>query len=223
MKLSIIVPVYNEQETLDKVLGKVLKLDLGKWTKEIIVVDDYSTDGTLKVAKKFPVQIISRKKNQGKGAAIRAGLAKATGDYVIIQDADLEYDPSDIASLLVVSQNNPGFAIYGSRFRGRHEDTVFGHKTGNLILTLLTNLLYGSSLTDMETCYKLIPAKYLRKIKLKSDRFDFEPEVTAKLLKLGVGILEVPVNYKKRGFSQGKKIRWQDGLWAIWTLLKNRW
>ncbi|MBI4099906.1 glycosyltransferase family 2 protein [Candidatus Microgenomates bacterium] len=226
MKLSIIIPVFNEAKTITKILKKVLELDLEGWQKEIIIINDSSTDQTKKVINRFTkkgVKVVSHQQNLGKGAAIRTGLAKATGDFVIIQDADLEYNPNDIRSLLVTAENNPGFVIYGSRFRGRHEDTVFGHKAGNALLTLLTNLLYGSSLSDMETCYKLIPVTHLHRLKLESNRFNFEPEVTAKLLRLGIGILEVPINYKKRGYSEGKKIKWHDGVSAALTLLKYRW
>lgn len=226
MKLSIVVPVYNEAKTLKPVLQKLLALNFDDWEKEIIVVDDCSTDGTSDTLVKFARQVpkvYRHSKNRGKGAAIRTGLAHASGSHVIIQDADLEYNPADIAVLLAASRSNPGFAIYGSRFRGRHEDTVFGHKAGNLFLTAITNLLYGSAISDMETCYKLIPTKYFKKIKLTANRFDFEPEITAKLLRLNVGILEVPINYKKRGFSQGKKIKWwRDGFSAVWTLVKYR-
>lgn len=226
MKLSIIIPVYNEKNTISQIVDKLIDLDLGKWTKEIIIVDDCSTDGTPAVIDKYlskKTKVFHHDQNQGKGASIRTGLSQATGDLVIIQDADLEYNPNDIKSLLVTSENNPGYVIYGSRFRGRHEDTVFGHKIGNLMLTLFTNLLYASSISDMETCYKLIPIKYIHQIKLEGNRFNFEPEITAKLLKLNVGILEVPINYKKRGFSEGKKLHWfKDGLSAVWTLVKYR-
>lgn len=226
MKLSIIVPVYNEEKTIAVILEKLHKLDLGEWQKEIVVVDDHSTDQTKNIVSQFAkkgVRVVSHRKNAGKGAAIRTGLSRIRGDFVIIQDADLEYNPNDILSLLVTAKNNPGYVIYGSRFRGRHEDTVFGHKAGNLLLTAITNLLFSSSISDMETCYKLIPTKYLRRLKIESSRFNFEPEITAKLLKLNVGILEVPINYKKRGFSEGKKINWfRDGLAAIWTLFRYR-
>lgn len=226
MKLSIIVPVYNEGETVAKVLDRVLAVDLLGWKREIIVVDDCSTDRTTEVLKRYAlresVRVLRHSKNRGKGAAIRTGLAKASGDYVIIQDADLEYNPSDIAPLLLVAKNNPGTAVYGSRFRGKHEDTIFGHKAANQFLTALTNLLYGSELSDMETCYKLILKEAYKRIKLTCRRFDFEPEITAKLLKKGFPILEVPIRFKKRGFSQGKKIRWYDGVSAIWTLIKNK-
>lgn len=225
MKLSIIIPVYNEEKTSRQILNKLLTLDLFPWQKEIVVVNDCSTDATGAVVdefKKHGVKVVHHDKNLGKGAAIRSGLTRAVGDYVIIQDADLEYNPNDIQVLLAAARNNPGYAIYGSRFRGRHEDTVFGHKMANLLLTLLTNLLYGSEISDMETCYKLIPRSLIGRLHLRANRFNFEPEVTAKLLKLNIGILEVPISYKKRGYSEGKKIHWWDGLSAVWTLLKHR-
>ncbi len=223
MKLSIIIPAYNEEKTIGIVLEKLLSIALPPWGKEIIVIDDYSIDKTRQVLKKYrqKIKLIYHAQNGGKGMAIRSGIKQATGDYIIIQDADLEYNPQDIRSLLVVAENNPGFAIYGSRFRGRHEDTIFGHKAGNLFLTALTNLLYGCEISDMETCYKLIPREKLQGLKLTARHFDFEPEVTAKLLKSHVGILEVPISYQKRGFTEGKKIKWfRDGLSAVWTLLK---
>lgn len=224
--VSIIIPVYNEAGTIGKIIETLQKLNFGDWEKEIVVVNDHSTDETKSAVYKYQkggVKLYNHEQNQGKGAAIRTGLEKAHGELIIIQDADLEYNPQDIRSLIVTYENNPGCAIYGSRFRGRHQDTILGHRTGNYLLTVLTNLLYGSELSDMETCYKLIPRKYFLSFKLTCRRFDFEPEVTAKLLKLGVRILEVPVNYKKRGFSEGKKIKWfSDGVGAVWTLVKYR-
>lgn len=223
MKLSIIIPVYNEEKTVLKVLEKVLSLKIPGWEKEVIVVNDSSTDGTKQKleSKKRKVKVIHKNINEGKGAAIKTGIEQAAGTHIIIQDADLEYNPQDIRSLAITYENNPGCVIYGSRFRGRHQDTILGHRTGNYLLTLLTNLFYGSELSDMETCYKLIPRKYFSRFKLNCQRFDFEPEVTAKLLKLGVKILEVPVNYTKRGFSEGKKIKWwRDGFGAVLTLIK---
>ncbi len=226
MKLSIIVPVFNEEKTISRVLDTLLSVELGDWQKEIVVVNDCSTDKTGLALKKYRrrsnLKILSHEKNQGKGAAIRTGLREATGDYCIIQDADLEYNPSDINILLAAAIQNPNTPIYGSRFKGKHEDTVFGHKTANLFLTYLTNFLYGSTLSDMETCYKLIPKAAFKTIKLECSRFDFEPEITAKLLIKGYQILEVPISFKKRGFSEGKKIRFQDGLIAIFTLFKYR-
>lgn len=225
MKLSIIIPAYNEEKNIGFIINQLLNLKVHPWKKEIIVVDDSSTDTTRLILKKYQskVKLVFHSANSGKGTAIRSGIKKAIGDYIIIQDADREYNPQDIRSLLVTAENNPGFAIFGSRFRGRHVDTIFGHKTGNLLLTTLTNLLYGSEISDMETCYKLIPRPALSNLQLFAKRFDFEPEITAKLLKSKVGILEVPISYQKRGFSEGKKIKWfQDGLSAVWTLFKHR-
>lgn len=226
MKLSIIVPVYNEEKTIGRVVKRLLDLGLSGWTKEILVVDDCSTDQTRKTlgdfAEKGLVRVFGHRRNSGKTAAIKTGLLRAKGGYVIVQDADLEYDPGDIKKLVAKARENKGAVIYGSRFKGPHEDTVFGHKFGNIVLTALTNLLYGSRISDMETCYKLIPNRYLQRMKLESCRFNFEPEVTAKLLRQKVRIIEVPISYRKRGFSEGKKIHWWDGISAIWTLVKYR-
>ncbi len=225
MKLSIIIPVYNEGKTISQVLRKIISFDLLSWKREIIVVDDHSSDNTKTILSRYSkekIKLFSHKRNLGKGSAIRTGIAQATGDFIIIQDADLEYFPQDIPALLIVAENNKNTAVYGSRFRGKHEDTIFGHKAANWLLTIFTNFLYGSELSDMETCYKLIPKAAYRNLKLDCQRFDFEPEVTAKLLKSGFDILEVPIRFKKRGYSEGKKIRWYDGIIAIWILIKNR-
>lgn len=226
MKLTFIIPAFNEENTIERTIEKVQRVEIFDWKKEIIVVDDCSTDKTVAKLAKFQgksgVKIFTHRKNRGKGSAIRTGLAAASGSYIIIQDADHEYFPDDISAMVLVAKYNPRTAVYGSRFRGKHEDTVFGHKIANIFLTWLTNIFFGSELSDMETCYKLIPAAILKKIKLTCRSFDFEPEVTAKLLKNHVDILEVPIRYRKRGFTQGKKIRWQDGLIAIWTLIINR-
>jgi len=227
MKLTIVIPVYNEQKTVEKVLDTLLKLEISGWTKEIIVIDDCSTDQTGEKLKKYSknrqLTLINHSQNLGKGRAIKTGIEKASGDYIIIQDADLEYDPQDINKLINLAKNNPKAAIYGSRFKGKHEDTIFGHKSGNLFLTALTNILYGSNLSDMETCYKLIPGKFFDSIKIDSQRFNFEPEITAKLLKKKIKIIETPISYHKRGFSEGKKIKWfRDGWAAVFTLVKYR-
>lgn len=228
MNLTILVPVYNEEKTTVAVVNQLLTLPLPpQWRKQIIVIDDCSTDQTSsllreKFSSKLEVTLLRHSRNYGKGAAILSGLAKASGDYIIIQDADLEYDPKDISKMVSVSLCYPQMVIYGSRFLGETEDTILGHRTANWFLTVLTNLLYGSHLTDMETCYKLIPKKALRKINLTSRRFEFEPEITAKILRQDIPIIEIPISFSKRGFSQGKKIRFQDGLIAIWTLFKYR-
>lgn len=225
MTLSIIVPVYNEEKTISHIIDTLQKIRLLDLKKEIIVVNDASTDKTSEKLAKFSgtIKLVNHRKNLGKGAAISSGLKKSTGDYVIVQDADLEYNPKEMEILLIAAKYNPRAVIYGSRFRGKHEDAVFGHKFGNLLLTFLTNLLYGSQLSDMETCYKLIPANALSGIKIESSKFNFEPEITAKLLKKRLDILEVPISYNKRGFTEGKKIHWlRDGISAVWTLLKYR-
>ncbi len=224
MKLSIIIPVFNEEKTIEILLKKILRLKIDSWKREIVVIDDCSTDGTTELLAKYQskVTLVRHALNMGKTEAIKTGLKKATGEYVIIQDADLEYDPSDITKMLAVAKIYPDYVIYGSRFRGIHQDSVFGHKAANLILTFITNILYGTTLSDMETCYKLVPRKYLQNIKIETNRFAFEPEITAKLLRRNCKIMEVPIRYKKRGFSAGKKMRWYDGFSAIGTLIKYR-
>ena len=226
MKLSVIVPVYNEEKTILEILDKVEKVDLGDIKKEIIVVDDCSRDRTrevLKTIKNKKVKIFYHEKNQGKGSSIRTGLNHVTGDIVIIQDADLEYNPQNIAFLLQPILNQETKVVYGSRLLGSHKDMYFLHYVGNYILTLITNLLYGSNITDMETGYKVMDASVIRNIKLKARRFDFEPEITAKILKKGYKIKEIPINFTNpRKFSEGKKITWRDGIKAIYYLLKYR-
>lgn len=221
--LSIIIPVYNEQDTIEKVLKNIIKLELFGFRKEIIIVDDCSTDKTSLILKKYAgnnIQLFTHSRNTGKGSAIKTGISVSKGKFIIIQDADLEYDPKDIQKLLRAALLHKGKIIYGSRFLEKNNDMVFGHKQANQILTLITNCLYGSKLTDMETCYKLIPREVLNKIQIESSRFNFEPEITAKILKMGKDIFECPISYEKRSFSEGKKIRWYDGVSAIWTLLK---
>ncbi len=222
MKLSVIMPVFNEVNTLIEILNRVqaVKLD-----KEIIIVDDFSNDGTrdlLSKLKENNTKVILQNKNQGKGAAVKTGIESATGDYIIIQDADLEYDPQDYLKLLEPIMQNKSKVVYGSRFLGQHYFSTLSHKLGNQFLTLISNLLYQSSLTDMETCYKLIPAELAKQLNIKAKRFDMEPEITAKILKRGYKILEVPISYKGRAFSEGKKISWKDAFSAIWTLIKFR-
>lgn len=221
--LSVIIPVFNEVKTLTEVINKVKK---SSFVKEIIIVDDGSTDGTTQLLKKLSpknkIKLIFHKKNQGKGAAIKSGLKGASGNYVIVQDADLEYDPVDYEKLIKPIKEGKAEIVYGSRFTGEHRNMFFWHMFANKILTLITNILYDTTLSDMETCYKLIPTALLRQINLRSRAFDFEPEVTAKILKRGVRIYEVPISYAGREYSQGKKIAWQDGIWAFLTLLRYR-
>lgn len=226
MKLSIIIPAYNEEGTIREVLRRVKDVDVGM-EKEIIVVDDASTDGTREVLKEEEsrggIKVLYHERNMGKGAAVRTGIASATGDFIIIQDADLEYDPQDYPSLLKPLLEGRAEVVYGSRFlSGSSSSMAFWYRLGNRILTALTNLLYGSSLSDMETCYKSFKASIVKSIPLRSRRFEIEPEVTAKILKRGHKILEVPIRYRGRGRREGKKISWKDGLSALWALLKYR-
>lgn len=226
MRLSVIVPVYNEQNTILEVLARVLAVDL---EKQIVVVDDGSSDGTADLlddwARKQPdwVTVHRHAKNQGKGAAVRTGLKVATGDYVIIQDGDLEYDPDDYQRLLAPLVESEAQVVYGSRFLGNNPRMFFTQRVGNVVLTTLTNLLYGSSLTDMETCYKLFSRDVVSGIDLTANRFDVEPELTAKVLRRGLDIVEVPISYVGRPYAEGKKINWRDFVSAVWTLLRLRW
>jgi len=222
MKLSVIIPVYNEIETLKPLLDKVLAVPL---EKEIIIVDDLSTDGTrnlLKTIKNDNITIIYHDKNKGKGSAIRTGLQYVSGDVVIVQDADLEYDPNDYLKLIEPIKAGKADVVYGSRFMGRPEQMTFAHLFGNKLLTWITNILYGSKLTDMSTCYKMIKTPVIKSIKLRSTRFEFCPEITAKLLKNKKEILEIPITYTARNWNEGKKITWKDGFEHIWALIKYR-
>ncbi len=224
MKLSIVIPCYNEEKTIKQLVDLVEQVD--GIDKEIIILDDGSKDSTPQIlaqlGKERPhLKVILQPKNHGKGATVREGFKHTTGDYVIIQDADLEYDPQDYKKLLPELEKGAQ-VVYGSRFTGDYKDMTSLHYLGNRFLTILTNLLYGSHLTDMETCYKLLPGEFVRSLKIKSDRFDFEPEITSKILKSGMKIVEVPISYKGRSWREGKKITWRDGLHAVKTLLKFR-
>ena len=225
MKLSIIVPVYNERNTIQEILRRVREVDLGEIVKELIVVDDGSTNGTtdiLKLEEDSTTRVVRNQENLGKGAAIRTALPQVTGDFIIIQDADLEYDPDDYRAMLAPVLKKKAEVVYGSRFTGEHRNMLFWHWVGNRFLSLVTNVLYNTTLSDMETCYKLFSRESLEGIEIKSNRFDFEPEITAKLLKKKIRIYEVPVSYAGREYEEGKKINWKDGLIALWSLLKYR-
>lgn len=227
MKLSIIIPVFNEKNTILEILDRVTEAPLPKeiTEKEIIVVDDGSTDGTLELLEQARTDgsiILKHDQNRGKGAAIGTALARASGDIVLIQDADLEYDPRDYPVLLMPIIENRVKVVYGSRFIGSRMAMFFWHMVANKMLTLMTNILFDAILSDMETGYKAFRADVIKNIPLRSRRFDFEPEITAKVLKRGNRIYEVPISYFGREYAEGKKIGLKDGFVAIWTLLKYR-
>lgn len=225
MSLSVIIPVYNEENTIEEILQRVEAVNLAD---EIIVVDDGSTDGTRDLLQRLEqenpdIKIFLHEKNQGKGAAVRTGIEKATSEYVIIQDADLEYDPRDYEEILKPMEEGIADVVYGSRFMGApRRSTMFWHMVANKLLTLMTNVLYNSILSDMETGYKLFRRETIINIPLKAKRFDFEPEITAKLLKRKYRIFEVPITFNPREYSEGKKIGLKDAFEAVWTLLKYR-
>jgi glycosyltransferase involved in cell wall biosynthesis len=221
------MPVYNEKGTIHQILERVRSVSLPGLDREIIVVDDCSTDGTSEIlpaeAAKGDVLLLKHPVNRGKGAAIQSGLRAASGDLIIVQDADLEYDPHDYERLIKPIREGKAQVVYGSRFaQGHHKRMFLSQRLANVALTLLTNLLYGTSLSDMETCYKVFPAEVIKPIPLRAQRFDFEPEITAKLLKRGYRILEVPISYAGREYHEGKKINWRDGLAAVWSLVYYR-
>jgi glycosyltransferase involved in cell wall biosynthesis len=224
LKASVIVPCFNERETINELLDRVVAAPVDK---EIIVVDDYSTDGTRELlverAKtRGDIVLKLRPRNGGKGAAVQEGLVAAAGDVVIIQDADLEYDPADYPLLLRPIQTGKSKVVYGSRFLGEHRAMYFWHSLGNRTLTLLCNLLFDTTLTDMETCYKVFTLDIARRLKLREPRWGFDPEITAKILRAGHRIYEVPISYAGREFHEGKKISWRDGFVVLLTLLRYR-
>lgn len=223
MEVSIIIPVYNEKRTIQQVVERVQQVP---YTKEIIIVDDCSKDGTREILQhsQWPenVSIYYHEKNMGKGAGIRTGIKYATKDVVVIQDADLEYDPADLVVVLKPIEDGKADVVYGSRFLGIHRAFMFWHYLGNKLLTFITNLLYNNMLTDMETGYKAFRTPVLKGITIRSNRFDFEPEITAKIMKRHYRIYEVPIYYAGRDFEDGKKITWRDAFPALWALIKFR-
>jgi len=240
MRLSVVVPVYNEVDTIAEILRRVravnLTVSIGFGSeagstvepeREIVVVDDGSTDGTRDLLRQLNgesgTKVFFHEQNQGKGAAVRTGLERATGDVMLIQDADLEYDPRDYPALLQPILENRSEVVYGSRFRGGPTRAMFfWHMVGNRFLTFVTNVLYDSILSDMETCYKVFTREVADQLDLKAAGWGFDPEITAQILQLGYRIYEVPITYTGREFEEGKKIGWRDGLTVLWTLLKYR-
>ena len=222
-KITVLIPVYNEKDSLLELLKRVVSVDFGL-EKEIILVDDFSTDGTKELYSQINHKILYHEKNMGKGAALRTGLKEATGDIVIIQDADLEYNPEDYIPLVELIKENKADVVYGSRLLDNRNSKSFLFLSfiANKTLTVLTNILFGAKLTDMETCYKAFRREFIQNIDIKSNRFDFEPEITAKVLKQKVRFKELPITYNARAFDEGKKIGWKDGVQAIWTLIKFR-
>lgn len=227
MKLSIVIPVYNEVGTIKKVIDLVQSVDIWEIEKEIIVVDDCSTDGTREILSTIEkeydnVRVLSLEKNYGKGYALRKGFKEAEGEIIIIQDGDLEYNPHEYQKLIKPIIENNADVVYGSRFRSTEEMRVlyFWHYAGNKFLTILSNIFTNLNLTDMETCYKVFRKEVIRSIDLKENRFGFEPEITAKIAKKGYRIYEVGISYSGRTYKEGKKIGWLDGFYALWCILK---
>ena len=224
LKLSIVIPIYNEQKTLETLIAKVNAVD---YDKEIILVDDFSTDGTREILKVYEnkenFKVLYHNHNQGKGAALRTGFSNVNGDIIIIQDADLEYNPADYGTLLEPILDGRADVVYGSRFLGGpHRVLFFWHSVGNMVLTTFSNMLTNVNLTDMETGYKVFTKEVKERLTFKCDRFGFEPEFTAKVAKNNFRIYEVPISYNGRDYSEGKKITWKDGVAAIWYILKFR-
>ncbi|MCX6380193.1 MAG: glycosyltransferase family 2 protein [Armatimonadetes bacterium] len=221
------MPVYNEKATILEIVRRVREVEI---PKEIVLVDDGSTDGTRDILRnelegKYPdVKVVFHPENRGKGAAIRTAIENATGDYLIVQDADLEYDPREYFTLLEPLLDGRADVVYGSRFLGggAHRVHFFWHRLGNGFLTLLSNMLTNLNLTDMEVCYKVFKSEVIKSIPLRCNRFDFEPEITAKVARRKCRIYEVPISYSGRDYNEGKKIGWRDGVQAIWTILKYR-
>lgn len=222
-KITILIPVYNEINTLEEVLQKIEEIDFFGLEKELILVDDFSTDGTKEILYKLEdkYKVFYHDKNMGKGAALRTGFEHVTGDIVLIQDADLEYNPIDYIPLVKSILDDEADVVYGSRLLDYNPSSfMWTHLLANKLITFTGNILYNLKLTDIETCYKAFKAKILDGIKIKSNRFDFEPEITAKILKKGARLKELPISYSGRTYLEGKKVTWIDGFHAIWALVK---
>jgi glycosyltransferase involved in cell wall biosynthesis len=221
--LSVVMPVYNERATIEEIIGRVAAVPL---RTQLIVVDDASNDGTRDLLpalqQRHGFTLILQERNQGKGAALRRGFQAVAGELVIVQDADLEYSPEEYPAMIELICQGRADVVYGSRFLGRHRVFLFTHYLGNRLLTFLTNVMYNTMLTDMETCYKVMRTEVLRSMTLKSDGFGIEPELTAKIFKRDYRVYEVPITYDGRGYEEGKKITWRDGFVALWVLLKYR-
>jgi len=227
VKVSVIIPVFNEKGTISEIIEKVRRTDIGEIKKEVIIVDDKSTDGTRELLKtlfnaKDEIKVIFHEKNRGKGAAIRTGFAESTGDIMMIQDADLELNPEEQPIMLKPIIEGKTKVVFGSRFLNKVEGINFLTFLGNKLFTFLTNLLYGAHITDVMTCYKVMTKEVVEKLVLRSDKFDIEPELAAKICKNGYKIYEVPVSYNPRKFNKGKKIRFSDSFPVLWALFKYR-
>ncbi len=231
------MPVYDEEKTLAEMIKRVQRVSLGKIFKEIIIVDDFSKDNTFKIAEELEgnyknIRVFRHTKNQGKGAAVRTGIKHALGDIAVIQDGDLEYNPQDFKKLIEPIIRGESEAVYGSRFMnpqhanlvlfGKNKTPLPSHYLGNKFLSFMTGLLYGKTVTDMETCYKMVSLPLLKSLNLKANKFEIEPEITAKLLRDNKKIVELPINYSSRSVAEGKKIKWKDGITALTTLLRYR-